>query len=56
MKIRVVSPGYVRLPFVVEFVGIEETIGFDVNRSRVKELFSGTEAPIEGSDREYDRS
>jgi UDP-N-acetyl-D-galactosamine dehydrogenase len=52
LKICVVGLGYVGLPLAVEFGKIEETIGFDVNGSRIRELLSGTDTTKEVSDKE----
>ena len=37
-KIAIIGLGYVGLPLAVEFGKIRETVGFDINQSRVKEL------------------
>ena len=39
-KIAIIGLGYVGLPLAIEFGKIFETIGFDINKSRIKELFS----------------
>lgn len=40
-KIAVVGLGYVGLPVAVAFGKIEQTVGFDINSERIKELKSG---------------
>ena len=45
-KIAIIGLGYVGLPLAVEFGKVFETIGFDVNKSRIKELLAGND-PIE---------
>ena len=40
-KIAVVGLGYVGLPVAVAFGKIEQTVGFDINAERIKELKSG---------------
>jgi len=50
-KIAVIGLGYVGLPLAIEFGKIFETVGFDINESRIKELLSGNDATMEvGSD------
>ena len=39
--------GYVGLPLAVEFGKIFETIGFDINKSRIKELLAGNDSTLE---------
>jgi len=49
-KIAVIGLGYVGLPLAVEFGKKVETIGFDINEARVKELNSGHDHTLEVSD------
>lgn len=37
-KIAIIGQGYVGLPLAIEFGKIYETIGFDINKTRIKEL------------------
>ena len=46
-KIAIIGLGYVGLPLAVEFGKIFETIGFDVNKSRIKELLLGNDSTLE---------
>lgn len=46
-KIAVIGLGYVGLPLAVEFGKRGSTIGFDVNRSRVRELRDGHDRTLE---------
>ncbi len=46
-KICVVGLGYVGLPLAVEFGGIEETIGFDIDTARIDELKTGNDSTLE---------
>ncbi len=47
IKIAVVGLGYVGLPLAVEFGKKYETIGYDINKSRVLELSSGEDSTLE---------
>ena len=49
-KIAVIGLGYVGLPLAVEFGKKYQTIGFDINKSRVDELNSGHDSTLEVSD------
>ena len=40
-KIAIIGLGYVGLPLAVEFGKIFDTVGFDINEARVKELKAG---------------
>jgi len=55
-KIAVIGLGYVGLPLAVEFGKIRETFGFDINRSRVKNLSVGIDHTREISSKEFDQS
>ena len=46
-KIAIIGLGYVGLPLAVEFGKIFETIGFDINKSRINELLKGKDATFE---------
>ena len=46
-KIAVIGLGYVGLPLAVEFAKKYKTIGFDINRSRVKALKKGEDHTLE---------
>ncbi len=43
VKIAVIGLGYVGLPLAVEFGKKYDTLGFDINSTRVAELQSGTD-------------
>ena len=47
LKIGVIGLGYVGLPLAVEFGKKRKTIGFDINRQRVKELSDGQDHTLE---------
>ncbi len=49
-KIAVIGLGYVGLPLAVEFGKQFQTIGFDINQSRVDELNSGKDSTLEVED------
>jgi UDP-N-acetyl-D-galactosamine dehydrogenase len=46
-KIAVVGLGYVGLPLAVEFGKIRPTVGFDINKQRIKELRDGHDRTLE---------
>ena len=46
-KIAIIGLGYVGLPLAVEFGRLFETIGFDINNSRVLELLDGDDSTLE---------
>ena len=46
-KIALIGLGYVGLPLAVEFSKKYRTIGFDINKERVKELNEGTDKTLE---------
>lgn len=54
-KIGVLGLGYVGLPLAVAFAEKYQTIGFDINPNRIKELNNGIDSTLEISD-EYLRS
>ena len=45
-KIAVIGLGYVGLPLAIEFGKNNETIGFDINETRVKELKQGHDSTL----------
>jgi len=49
VKIAVIGLGYVGLPLAVEFAKHFDTVGFDINETRVAELMSGHDATLEVS-------
>jgi UDP-N-acetyl-D-galactosamine dehydrogenase len=51
-KIAIIGLGYVGLPLAVEFGKKFETLGFDINKGRVTELLTGTDATLECSSEE----
>jgi len=51
-KIAVVGLGYVGLPLAVEFSKKFNVIGFDIDKSRINELRSGTDITLEVSNRD----
>lgn len=46
-KIAVIGLGYVGLPLAVEFSKIFPVVGFDINKSRIKELSEGIDSTLE---------
>tara|TARA_B100000780_G_scaffold67096_1_gene44295 strand:+ start:1587 stop:2864 length:1278 start_codon:yes stop_codon:yes gene_type:complete len=48
-RIAVIGLGYVGLPLAVEFGKKFETVGFDINESRIKELLGGSDSTMEVS-------
>ena len=46
-NIAVLGLGYVGLPLAVEFGKIFNTVGFDINESRIKELLTGNDSTLE---------
>jgi UDP-N-acetyl-D-galactosamine dehydrogenase len=52
IKIGVIGLGYVGLPLAVEFGKSMETIGFDIDQGRIKELEEGHDRTLEVSDDE----
>ncbi len=51
-KIGVIGLGYVGLPLAVEFGKKYQTLGFDINQARVKDLLTGHDSTLEVSDQE----
>jgi UDP-N-acetyl-D-galactosamine dehydrogenase len=56
LKIAVIGQGYVGLPLAVEFGKKFNTIGFDINQSRIAELQSGIDSTLEVSTEELAES
>jgi UDP-N-acetyl-D-glucosamine/UDP-N-acetyl-D-galactosamine dehydrogenase len=52
-KIGIIGLGYVGLPLAVEFGKIFETIGFDINKPRVKELLAANDSTLEVEPHEF---
>jgi len=52
VKLAIIGLGYVGLPLAVEFGKKYPTLGFDINKSRISELQSGTDSTLEVSDQE----
>jgi UDP-N-acetyl-D-galactosamine dehydrogenase len=52
LKIGVIGLGYVGLPLAVEFGKKYQTLGFDINQARVKDLLAGHDSTLEVSDEE----
>ncbi|EIO3980437.1 TPA: Vi polysaccharide biosynthesis UDP-N-acetylglucosamine C-6 dehydrogenase TviB [Vibrio vulnificus] len=51
-KVGIIGLGYVGLPLAVEFGKQRQTIGFDINQSRINELSTGHDSTLECSDTE----
>jgi len=47
IKIAVIGLGYVGLPLAIEFGKIYETIGFDINKTRINDLLAGNDSTLE---------
>jgi len=47
INIGVIGLGYVGLPLAVEFGKIYNTVGFDINLGRIKELRQGIDRTLE---------
>ena len=56
LRICVLGLGYVGLPLAAEFGRKLETIGYDINAQRVRELEAGHDATLEVSDEELSRA
>ena len=55
-KIAIIGLGYVGLPLAIEFGKVFKTVGFDTNKSRIKELFEGKDSTLEVSSKELQES
>ncbi|GGJ24928.1 nucleotide sugar dehydrogenase [Deinococcus roseus] len=55
-KICVIGLGYVGLPLAVELAKHHDTVGFDINAERVRELQSGVDRTLEVENEELKRS
>ena len=51
-RIAIIGLGYVGLPLAIEFGKKYQTLGFDINHSRITELKNGTDSTLEVSDSE----
>ncbi|WP_289098612.1 Vi polysaccharide biosynthesis UDP-N-acetylglucosamine C-6 dehydrogenase TviB [uncultured Pseudoalteromonas sp.] len=56
LKVGIIGLGYVGLPLAVEFGKKYQTLGFDINQSRVSQLIAGYDATLEVSDAELKES
>ena len=56
IKIGVIGLGYVGLPLAVEFGKTIETIGFDIDEGRIKELENGHDRTLEVNDDELQKA
>ena len=52
-KIAIIGLGYVGLPLAIEFGKVFKTVGFDTNKSRIKELLAGKDSTLEVSSKNY---
>jgi UDP-N-acetyl-D-glucosamine/UDP-N-acetyl-D-galactosamine dehydrogenase len=52
-KIAIIGLGYVGLPLAIEFGKFFETIGFDINKSRIKDLIGGKDLTLEIESHEF---
>ena len=50
-NIAIIGLGYVGLPLAVEFGKKFKTVGFDINKTRVDQLKSGTDITLEVDDK-----
>jgi len=55
-KIAIIGLGYVGLPLAIEFGKVFETLGFDINESRIQELLAGKDSTLEVTDHELQES
>jgi len=55
-KIAIIGLGYVGLPLAIEFGKVYETVGFDINRERIRELLAGRDSTLEVSSQELQES
>ena len=53
-KIALIGLGYVGLPLAVEFGRKVETVGFDINESRIQELKKGKDSTLEVESQEIE--
>ncbi len=56
MKLAVIGLGYVGLPLAVEFGKKYETIGFDINHTRIEELKKGIDRTLEVEPKELEEA
>ncbi|GAA5316969.1 MAG: Vi polysaccharide biosynthesis UDP-N-acetylglucosamine C-6 dehydrogenase TviB [Candidatus Pelagadaptatus aseana] len=55
-KIAIIGLGYVGLPLAVEFGKKYQTLGFDINESRINQLLAGHDSTLEVNDEELKSS
>jgi UDP-N-acetyl-D-glucosamine/UDP-N-acetyl-D-galactosamine dehydrogenase len=55
-KIAIIGLGYVGLPLAIEFGKFFDTIGFDINKSRIEELTKGIDSTMEISSKDFLKS
>jgi len=56
VKIAIIGLGYVGLPLAIEFGKLFKTVGFDINKSRIKELLDGKDSTLEVTPQELQAS
>ena len=56
MKIAIIGIGYVGLPLAVEFGKVYQTIGFDIDKQRIKGLKKGKDSTLEFSKSSLEKS
>ena len=56
MKIAIIGIGYVGLPLAVEFGKVYQTIGFDIDKQRIKDLKKGKDFTLEFSKSSLEKS
>ena len=56
IKIAIIGLGYVGLPLAVKFGTIYDTIGFDINKNRIKELINYEDSTREVTKQEIQSS
>ena len=52
LKLAIIGLGYVGLPLALEFAKKRQTIGFDLNKNRVKQLKFGQDSNLEFTKKE----
>ena len=55
-KIAIIGLGYVGLPLAVEFSKVIETVGFDINNTRISELLNGIDNTLEVTQEELKKA
>ena len=56
LRLAIIGLGYVGLPLALEFAKKKVTVGFDINKSRIKELNSGIDKNLEFSKNQLKKS